>query len=130
MSPRVPLFPVGETTVPKVGLQAHTEHVLDARCCVLSRCRFLAREQLPSGEAVASCRAAVFKAQLPQGLLDEVVAENPSPVPGDGGDDNPLLLRLLMSPDCVRPECGVFAMTRFERQLLPEPEPDGSLFEH
>src|SRR6476661_2342179 len=101
-NPRIPT-----AMIPHTAFQTRKERVIDARICILSGCRYLQRQSGPDGNVSAQCGASVFKAELPYEALEEQVRENPDLVPGSGADDNPFLLRLLMSPDCVRPECGV-----------------------
>jgi hypothetical protein len=71
---------------------------------------------------VRSCGASVWKASLPAEALQEETRRNPNPQPGHQADENPFLLRLLMSPDCVRPECGVAAIEHTERVLIIDRE--------
>lgn len=106
------------------------QRVIDARCCVLSGCRFLHTGIDPkTGQPVRSCGAAVFKADLPAEQLHGQVRRNANPHPGHNHTDNPFLLRLLMSPDCLRPECGVAELTVTERVLvIDDAETEGALF--
>lgn len=122
--------PVNVGALPRVELAVRSENVLDARICVLSRCRFLDLEPLPEGKAAATCAAGVHRAVLPAHALRDEVQRNPSPVPGDDADDNPFIVRLLMAPDCCRPECGVFRIHHRRSVLVPDPaELDTPLFE-
>ena len=109
-------------TVPRTQLQTRTERVLDVRCCVLSGCRFLQTARGRDGKHIRTCGAHVFRAMIPAEPLAEEVRRNPSPVPGAGSDTNPFLQRLLMSTDCLRPECGVAEITRSERVLVIDQE--------
>lgn len=108
--------------MPRTQLQQRTERVIDARCCVLSGCRFLQTAAGRDGQQIRTCGAHVFRAQLPAAALAEEVRRNPSVVPGAGADDNPFLQRLLMSTDCLRPECGVAEITHSERVLMVDRE--------
>ena len=115
---------------PKLKTQKRKERVLDARICVLSGCRFLQTSTHPlSGQTVNSCGAGVFRAHLPAEHLQAEIQRNPSPSPGSDSDNNPFLLRLLMSPECLRPECGMAHIEYTERVLEVDPaEVDAELF--
>lgn len=116
--------------VPRTTLQEKRERVIDARCCVLSGCRFLQTAYDPAtGQAVRSCGAGVWKAELPAEKLQQEVRRNPDPLPGAGQEENPFLLRLLMAPECLRPECGMAQITHRQRVLEVDPhEQESSLF--
>ena len=108
-----------ESPAPVTRVQERTERVVDARCCVLSRCRFLQTAQdAVTGTLLRSCAAGVWKASLPAAGLQDEVRRNPDPLPGADRQNNPFLLRLLMSPQCVRPECGVTEVTHVERAVV------------
>lgn len=108
---------------PHVETRRRHERVLDARVCVLSGCRFLrTTHDRASGDLVRTCGAGVFRAQLPAAALLAEVERNPNPVPGHGAEDNPFLLRLLMAPECLRPECGSAELSYTERVLVIDPE--------
>lgn len=115
-------FEPNPSLVPKTAFRKRKERVIDARICVLSGCRFLRRETGPSGETICGCAAGVYRAELPYQELREEIQQNPSPVPGHRCDENPFLLRLLMSPECVRPECGVAELEHSEKVLVPDPQ--------
>lgn len=109
--------------VPKTQLRRRTERVLDARCCVLSGCKFLQTGTDPAtGQPVRSCGAAVWKASLPAEQLQDEVRRNANPQPGHDAESNPFLLRLLMAPECVRPECGVAEVQHTEKVLVVDRE--------
>ncbi len=105
---------IGE--IPRVQSVTRTENVIDARVCVLSGCRFLERMRLEDGRPAARCAAQVFHARLPADKLLAEARENRSPAPDP---DGLFLLRLLMAPECVRPECGVTSVTHTEKIVLP-----------
>ena len=117
-------------SVPRTQVVQRTEKVIDARICVLSGCRFLVHDFTDAhGQEIRSCGAAVWKAHLPTSGLAEEVRRNPVQIPGHDAERNPYLLRLLMSPDCVRPECGVTTLTHEERVLVvDEEETESELF--
>lgn len=117
-------------SAPRIKTQKKTERVLDARICILSGCRYLqTAHDRASGQVVRTCGAQVFRAQLPAEELQRETEINPSIVPGANQDDNPFLLRLLMAPECVRPECGVAEINYIERVLEIDPEEtESSLF--
>lgn len=101
-------------TVPRVEQRVRTEPVLDVRCCVLSGCRFLLRSTDREGRSWASCAAGVHRATVPLEVLYEATRENASPA---ADAESPLLLRLLMAPECCRDECGVTEIERSERVI-------------
>ena len=68
------------------------------------------------------CAAGVYRAALPREGVMQEIERNPHPEPGAGEEDNPYLLRLLMSPECVRPECGIFPLTHEVVELVVTPE--------
>lgn len=107
---------------PQIKNHRRTERVLDARICVLSGCRFLQTARDRNGNLVRTCGADVYRAQLPAIELQQTAERNPSAVPGHDSDNNPFLLRLLMAPECLRPECGVSEISYIERVLEVDPE--------
>lgn len=109
--------------VPQIKNRRRSERVLDARICVLSGCRYLQTAyDRNTGATVRTCGADVYRAQLPAQELQTIAERNPSMVPGHLADDNPFLLRLLMAPECLRPECGVSEINYIERVLEVDPE--------
>jgi len=103
---------------PQIKNQKKTERVIDARICVLSGCRYLqTAHDRAGGQVIRSCGAQVFRAHLPAEELQKEIERNPSNIAGADQDNNPFLLRLLMAPECVRPECGVSEINYIERVL-------------
>lgn len=108
---------------PRLKTKQVEERVLDARVCLLSGCRFLQASMHPlSRQTVYACGAGVYRAHLPADELQAEVARNPHPQPGHDGESNPFLLRLLMAPECLRPECGIASIQYTERVLEVDPE--------
>jgi hypothetical protein len=104
------------------------ENVLDARCCILSGCRFFQQKKLASKRIIGYCKADVYRAELPIVELNKEIQRNSDPTPGSDKEVNPFLLRLLMSPDCVRPECGVSQVEYIRTVLSLSEEQRGQLF--
>ena len=108
---------------PKLKNQKRQERVLDARICMLSGCRYMQSSVHPlSQRTVYSCGAGVYRSQIPTEELHREISRNPSPIPGADSDSNPFLLRLLMAPECLRPECGVAQIEYIEKVLEVDPE--------
>jgi hypothetical protein len=117
-----------DMALPVTELTVIQEDVIDARICLLRRCPKLGRVSGPDGTLMACCNAAVHKARFPFDLLQQTVQENPDPVPGTRSDENPLLFRLLMSPECLRPECGRAQLEYRVQQLAVHPADKEDLF--
>ena len=117
-------------SAPRIKTQKKTERVLDARICILSGCRYLqTAHDLASGKVMRTCGAQVFRAQIPAEALQQETERNPSRQAGADQDNNPFLLRLLMAPECVRPECGVSEIHYIERVLeIDDEEIESGLF--
>jgi hypothetical protein len=114
---------------PHNKLVKRRETVVDARICEMNACPFFTKRQRGDGDWVAGCDAGIYHAELPVVPLQQHIATNSATTPGANADDNPFLLRLLMSPQCVRPECGLAQIEYKERLLIPHPdELLGSLF--
>jgi hypothetical protein len=94
--------------------ETRRETVLDARICVISGCPLLQRAE-SGGQQVYRCGGQIFEADVPKEPLDEEIREDPRPQPLV--DNNPFLLRILISPESVTPYCGI-AEIEYEEELL------------
>lgn len=105
---------VSSSVIPSTKKEIHEEVVLDARMCVLSDCPFLERKRV-AGETVVSCGAQIFQAEVPLKELESEIERNPTPEPS--GEDNPFLLRILMSPHNTTSYCGLLQVS-YEEEVL------------
>jgi hypothetical protein len=115
------------TEVPRPSRAGASEQVLDARVCLLSACPHLLERVGRDGGTRVICGAAIHRAALPLDMLTAEVQRNPDPAAGAGASENPFLLRLLMSADCVLDRCGVTRVQRTDQGHW-EAREEGALF--